>query len=224
MQHNQGQLVSVLFYATHEGEAKFTPIFDHQGALARLKGESPELGKFTLLFLQPTSGVKLVNHLITHTPNVHSVRDVVMANLGYVKIAKDKWLVGLPGRVVKRNDKNQELPTNFYVNQLTLELPFEVEITFQSLSIADLQDSISGPMFTAELRKCLESFNNKFEEKFPLAEKGFSESQVSFAQAALSNMVGGIGYFHGRSKVISQYYKEPVDYWPSSLYTAVPSR
>ena len=42
--------------------------------------------------------------------------------------------------------------------------------------------------------------------------------------AALSNLVGGIGYFHGASKVQSVYNKEPVPYWTASLYTAVPSR
>lgn len=220
----QGQLVSILFYATHEGEVTFTPVFDHQGSLVRLKGQSSELGKFTLSFPKPVTGVKLANHLITHTPNIHSVKDVVIQNLGYVKVGKDKKLVGLRGKIKKWDDKKRELPTNLYVNQLTLELPFVVEITFQSASDANMLDSISGPLFSAELQKCLESFDNKFEEKFQLAAKGFSENQISFAQAALSNMVGGIGYFYGRSKVISQYYKEPVDYWPSSLYTAVPSR
>jgi mannosyl-oligosaccharide glucosidase len=47
---------------------------------------------------------------------------------------------------------------------------------------------------------------------------------VSFAQAALSNMIGGVGYFFGTSKVQSFYTKEPVHYWRAPLYTAVPSR
>ncbi|OXA38572.1 Mannosyl-oligosaccharide glucosidase GCS1, partial [Folsomia candida] len=41
---------------------------------------------------------------------------------------------------------------------------------------------------------------------------------------ALSNLIGGIGYFHGHSKVQSPYNSAPVPYWTSSLYTAVPSR
>ena len=216
--------MSVLFYATHEGEATFTPVFDDYGDLIALKGESLELGKFILSFPRPVRGVKFATHLVTHTPNIHSVKDAVIQNLAHVNLGKTKKLIGLRGKVKKLNDQRQELPMNLYVNQLTFELPFEVEITFQSESVNHFQDSISGPLFTTELQKCLERFDNKFEKKFQLAGKGFSENQISFAQAALSNMVGGIGYFHGRSKVISQYYKEPVDYWPSSLYTAVPSR
>lgn len=44
------------------------------------------------------------------------------------------------------------------------------------------------------------------------------------AQSALSNMLGGIGFFSGRSIVQSINNKEPVLYWPANLYTSVPSR
>jgi mannosyl-oligosaccharide glucosidase len=66
--------------------------------------------------------------------------------------------------------------------------------------------------------------SNRFEGKFHLAEKGFAEDEIKFAKAALSNMVGGIGYFYGASIVQGPYNKAPVFYWPAGLYTAVPSR
>jgi len=37
-------------------------------------------------------------------------------------------------------------------------------------------------------------------------------------------MIGGIGHFHGNSKVQSMYNAAPVPFWSASLYTAVPSR
>lgn len=52
----------------------------------------------------------------------------------------------------------------------------------------------------------------------------FETDSIKFAQAALSNLIGGIGYFYGASKVQSLYTTEPVNYWKAPLYTAVPSR
>jgi mannosyl-oligosaccharide glucosidase len=47
---------------------------------------------------------------------------------------------------------------------------------------------------------------------------------VDFAKAALSNMIGGIGYFYGASVVQSKYNDRPFEYWHAPLYTGVPSR
>lgn len=64
--------------------------------------------------------------------------------------------------------------------------------------------------------------NAKF--TFVVLHHSFEDEGVNFAQAALSNMLGGIGYFYGASRVQSYYTKEPVPYWKAPLYTAVPSR
>ena len=68
-------------------------------------------------------------------------------------------------------------------------------------------------------------FNKKFEETFGLQEKYGDQSQkIKFAQAAMSNMIGGIGYFYGHSLVQSVYQTSPVKYWDGPLFTGVPSR
>jgi mannosyl-oligosaccharide glucosidase len=61
---------------------------------------------------------------------------------------------------------------------------------------------------------------------FGLKNKGFDDNAIQFAKAALSNMLGGIGYFHGSSLVKSKYQKEDevLNYWDATLYTGVPSR
>jgi mannosyl-oligosaccharide glucosidase len=79
-------------------------------------------------------------------------------------------------------------------------------------------------------------FNTRFEEKFHLIQKGFSKDQVDFAQFLLSNMLGGIGYFHGASVIDrshppmqdeESFAGEPVQPQltpPQSLFSATPSR
>ncbi|KAJ9056576.1 Processing alpha glucosidase I [Entomophthora muscae] len=45
------------------------------------------------------------------------------------------------------------------------------------------------------------TFDAKFERIFNFQEDGLSEEKIEFAEAALSNLLGGIGYFHGDSIV-----------------------
>lgn len=81
-----------------------------------------------------------------------------------------------------------------------------------------------------------EEFNARFEATFRLKEKGFSNNKVEFAQYLLSNLLGGIGYFHGSSVVDrshppmldeEDFKGEPVRpelTKPQALFTATPSR
>lgn len=222
---NLNQVVSLMFYATHEGQVQMKPAVD-KNMFTALQGNSPELGLFTLHFSRP---LKIIysSFLVAHTPNVHSVKDVVIRNMGLAKKLKGAeklQLVRLPGRVTSRDEDGRELPTNLFVQHWTLQLPFDVEIAFESGSFLTRGDRLLGPAFESLRNHYSDQFDRKFEEKFTLASEGFTNEEVRFAQAALSNMIGGIGYFYGSSKVISRYFKKPVDYWNSALYTAVPSR
>ena len=44
-------------------------------------------------------------------------------------------------------------------------------------------------------------FNRRFEDTFGLRQRGYDDKAIKFAQAAMSNMIGGIGYFYGHSLV-----------------------
>lgn len=81
-----------------------------------------------------------------------------------------------------------------------------------------------GDSYTDALAWHKTRFTQRFEDTFKLNEKTYNKKEIEFAQAALSNMVGGIGYFYGTPRVQSSYTKEPVPYWKTALYTAVPSR
>ena len=217
-------MVSLLFYATHEGEAQLQPVIQ-KNTLTALRGNSPELGSFTLHFPRP-SKVLFSSFLAAHAPHVHSVKDTVMQNMRMAKQKGDKnmQLLVLAGHVTQRDEDGRELPVNLFVQQWTLELPFDVEVVFESGSFVAREERLLGSSFTNLRDKYSSEFDRKFEEKFSLKAKGFGDDEVQFAQAGLSNMIGGIGYFYGSSKVISRFFKEPTDYWKSALYTAVPSR
>ncbi|CAF5032290.1 unnamed protein product, partial [Rotaria magnacalcarata] len=48
--------------------------------------------------------------------------------------------------------------------------------------------------------------------------------KIQFAKSTLSNLIGGVSYFTGKSLVAKANQKVPDEYWTASLYTAVPSR
>ena len=217
-------MVSLLFYATHEGDSQLQPVIQ-KNTLTALRGNSLELGSFTLHFPRPPK-VVFSSFLAAHTPHIHSVKDIVMQNMRLAKFKgnKNMQLLSLAGHVTQRDQEGRELPVNFFVQQWDLELPFDVEVAFESGSFLTRGERLLGPSFVNLRDRYSSEFEKKFEERFSLKAKGFGNDEVQFAQAALSNMVGGIGYFYGSSKVISRYFKEPTDYWDSALYTAVPSR
>ena len=217
-------MVSLLFYATHEGDSQLQPVIQ-KNTLTALRGNSLELGSFTLHFPRPPK-VVFSSFLAAHTPHIHSVKDIVMQNMRLAKFKgnKNMQLLSLAGHVTQRDQEGRELPVNFFVQQWDLELPFDVEVAFESGSFLTRGERLLGPSFVNLRDRYSSEFEKKFEERFSLKAKGFGNDEVQFAQAALSNMVGGIGYFYGSSKVISRYFKEPRDYWDSALYTAVPSR
>ena len=62
-------------------------------------------------------------------------------------------------------------------------------------------EALVGQEYTEALEVKKAEFNDKFENTFGLQKRGYNETYIRFAQAAMSNMVGGIGYFYGHSLV-----------------------
>jgi mannosyl-oligosaccharide glucosidase len=110
-----------------------------------------------------------------------------------------------------------------------VELPFTLDITFQGTSNLSSfnEDIISLPIgddYSKLLANKRQEFEEKFSDKFQLKRKGYGDDEIKVAEAALSNMLGSIGYFYGASKVQSVHNKGPVPYWKAPLLTGVPSR
>jgi len=215
------QAVSLMFAVANEGKGKLTRIAQG-GILKEINGRTPALGEFKIKFVNPIGDVKLQTYLTSYESDIYNAKDAVLRQLKYTSNKRQRKpdpLVGLPGDVVQDGQT-----ANFFVYQVTLRLPFQIDVVFESDSSDIVQNQLSGSEFTREMELRRAAFNQRFEEIFQLKAKNFTDKQVLQAKAAMSNMIGGMGYFYGKSKVQSHLFKEPVDYWETALYTGVPSR
>lgn len=214
-------VVSLMFYIALDGPGGLTPHIDKQ-KLSSITGYSEDLGVFEMKFITTSQGSKTRHrYLVTHAPGLDKLSEVVLRTLHIEPWDKDPKL---PYHVLGGGTGPRDMSPNFVVTQVTGVVPFELEIIFSSVNSGNKPNTISGPVFDDILKSKLNDFHKRFESTFNMKQKGFNETQITAAKAAMSNMVGGIGYFYGSSIVQSRYNVEPIPYWPAPLYTAVPSR
>lgn len=218
--------ISLLFYTATNGDGSILPKVKDKNQLTAIHGHAEHLGRFTITFLSDSSSGTILkyNYLSTVAPEgLSMLKEVILQKLALFQSKKGNLqLLGLIGHSIPTDDQNKA--PNFIVHQVTILPPFQMEIVFESEDFIDRQYRLIGDMYNKELLYHEKNFEKKFEDIFKLASKGYSESEISAAQAIFSNLIGGIGYFYGSSLVQSKYNKEPVEYWKSPLYTAVPSR
>ncbi|KAI8620462.1 putative mannosyl-oligosaccharide glucosidase [Chytriomyces sp. MP71] len=111
---------------------------------------------------------------------------------------------------------------NVVVFQKMLKAPFSFDVVLASKSAhpesqeLSSKDGLTGEALTKSIKKSSKSFSDRFEKTFHLREKGYNDKQIQFGEMLLSNMVGGIGYFHGTNIVdrsLEDWEEtEPVDF------------
>lgn len=215
-------VLSSFFYAALDGDnGKLEPILANS-RLRSIQGSHEGLGDFELLLPKAESSSQKESYLVTHAKQLDQLHDIAIAGMGVEAWdkARTQPYFSLAGRRVPKDVPGP----NYIVKQITAVLPFTMEVVFQSASFTERLNQLSGNVFSSLLEQRKKEFNDRFEKTFRLNEKDYSEKEINFAKAALSNMLGGIGYFYGSSLVQSYYNKEPVSYWEAPLYTAVPSR
>ncbi|XP_059177136.1 mannosyl-oligosaccharide glucosidase-like isoform X2 [Physella acuta] len=219
---SSGVVVSSFFYAALESNNGQLEPEVVKGQLSSVRGWSQELGGFRLKFVAPDGASRKESYLVSHASQLDQLKEVLVAGLKVDAWDKARTIpyFKLAGR---RLPQGVGQP-NLVVKQVTAQLPFSVELVYQSSSFDQRAEELSGQVLTAILQHKLQQFQDKFHKLFRLKEKGYSDLEQKFAQAALSNMLGSVGYFYGSSLVQSSYTKEPVKYWEAPLYTGVPSR
>ncbi|KAK6930839.1 Glycosyl hydrolase family 63, N-terminal [Dillenia turbinata] len=158
------------------------------------------------------------------TSHIHNLSDLVQVTLGTQ--ARKLGLLQLP-------DTSDDL-SNVLVFQISGRSPFTADIAFVSGSdlnsrIENRVSNLTGTLLTKQLNEKEKEFDEKFQRCFNLTDKVDSESLI-VGKAAIGNLLGGIGYFYGQSKISlpgKPNLRSNADfllYWPAELYTAVPSR
>ncbi|XP_054634277.1 mannosyl-oligosaccharide glucosidase [Dunckerocampus dactyliophorus] len=231
-------VISLMFYAAADTQGSLEAHVEEKSRLASITGVSEELGSFKITFRKPVTGelsspkYASYNYLQTVSPGLERLTTIVTHSLnrGFVYsppsgekrhyIAVDTYKPPYPQH--KPPDARKE--SDFVVHQVTVETPFQIEVLFESGSFHSRHNQLVGLVMTEELEKRKAEFDAKFEKTFGLESKGYSQPHIKLGKAALSNMLGGMGYFYGQSVVQSIYNEYPLLYPEGALFTAVPSR
>ncbi|GAV87816.1 Glyco_hydro_63 domain-containing protein [Cephalotus follicularis] len=159
------------------------------------------------------------------TPHIHNLSDLVQQTLGVQ--ARMFGRLHLPD--------TQDDSSNILVFQISAKAPFKADIVFVSGTgtknsrIEERVSRLTGTLLTSRLKEKQREFDTKFDRYFNMAEKLDYES-MTVGKAAIGNLLGGIGYFYGQSRISVprdsklKTHENFISYWPAELYTAVPSR
>lgn len=92
---------------------------------------------------------------------------------------------------------------NFWAFQKTGHSKWGFDVIYESGSF-DEEDSINTEIVDEILTKKISleaEFDKKFEKVFPMEERFQTPNHQRFAKEMTANMLGGVGYFHGKSLV-----------------------
>lgn len=265
---------TLVFYAGLEGSGKLDLVHEDEGAVDGLAGDidlvgrSPDLGSFELkvakgssLNRHPTSTHLLAKsrpadkarHISMKVPddNMWKARDIFVTLMQdsiqkyYEKYSED---VTLPPWVITSLESIHRMKGNLHLIQRTFDGPFEFDIYFNQKKSKNAPGKFGPASFDKLLNQSESVFEQKFEKAFTF-QPPFSEELSKyggFARELFSNLIGGVGYFHGTAMVDRSYsdaYEEDEErFWeaaeqslkegtdnakeegPTSLLTTVPSR
>lgn len=130
---------------------------------------------------------------------------------------------------------------NVQIVQKFFEGDFEFDVLFSSESAGK---DITSADLTREIQETTESFGERFSSVFALKTPYNADKFKKFGRSMFSNLIGGIGYFYGKSIVdrsyAPEYEEENEGFWeeaaaararrqealegPYELFTSVPSR
>uniref|UniRef100_A0A8D8LV22 Mannosyl-oligosaccharide glucosidase n=1 Tax=Cacopsylla melanoneura TaxID=428564 RepID=A0A8D8LV22_9HEMI len=217
----EGEKISLMVYTAIEDQTNGYIEPKVFNSLVGFSGETGELGNFTIRIANLSGVLEDHSYLTTVSRGLHTLRDTIDQSLRVVRDPNsNRRKIVLPGDLAFKN----KVAPNFIVSKIDVTVPFSMDVIYESESHGDRKQVLTGEVYSKELKVKKSGFDAKFETTFNLKDKGFSEQDVEDAKAIFSNLIGGIGYFYGSSRVKSVHTADPVPYWKAPLYSAVPSR
>ncbi|KAK3253297.1 hypothetical protein CYMTET_37446 [Cymbomonas tetramitiformis] len=230
--------ISLVFYVAHEDIAgasdwRLGGRSSEEGA-ALLAGVDDLIGEWGLHTGGSASTGKL-RAFGVKTAHMHNLTDLVKGNLRVRGTGRGKQKARYP-----ELPEDVEDGANILMFQLTTALPLDAEFVLLSSpkhgqvlpeSKAQRLEGLRGAKLEALVESKVAEFQERFGRTFELkpwqdaSGDKMKAGMQEMAQAALSNTLGAMGYFYGQSLVNSKAEGGRVmEYWPTALYTAVPSR
>ncbi|KAI8099053.1 glycoside hydrolase [Halteromyces radiatus] len=219
----------------------------------KLEGDTPDLGDFEIEIVDGTSNQSPqdgIDQDLSKTQwigltvpegNVWRAKDIIAEQLltagrSRVQQGAEQDIFSRPHAYFTLGNQlieDEGEVANFYAFQKVFRGEFQFDVIFRS---QDSHNKLTSNSLDHELIEKEREFDDRFEQKFHLQEKGFNEEQVAFGQFLLSNLLGGIGYFYG-SAVVDRSHSPMQDEEtfageavqsqltaPQSLFSATPSR
>ena len=223
-----------------------------------LKGQTPELGDFQLRitegkgqhpqFGHPSSLEKPLDRtlvLSSQVPNdaLWQTKAVLFAQLkSEIDLMAQRYTEDNPPPPAQLYTiKHQPGQGNVHLVQKVFEGPFEFDILFSS---ASAPQPVTTEDLTLQIKSITNGFATRFNEIFKPQTPFVKERYDEFSKSLFSNLLGGIGYFYGDSRVDRSddpaYEEDNEGFWedaaeargrnaaqpegPSELFTSIPSR
>ncbi|KAI6181052.1 putative mannosyl-oligosaccharide glucosidase [Aphelenchoides besseyi] len=207
----------VFYFATQDANVTLRPMFEND-ELHRLWIHSPELSDFSLEFdISAKKGFKRTEISVRAEPFVDptKIADLIRRGLYLEEKEDGTYFTGLNQKIY-----GETFNPNFFA--VHFDIPGDAEI------LIEYRDETESPLpnFEDEMTKRVGEFEQKLRGTFIADNKNVKEHEFQIGKFALSNMLGGIGYWDGPVRMKSKHWpSERIEtYGPLELFSAVPSR
>ncbi|CAF3930979.1 unnamed protein product [Adineta steineri] len=217
--------ISLFFYFHHDLPwiDEISSISNQSPELLTVRGQTNELDGFTIKIKLNTPSNQVIARTLTDVFQLDKIHENILTKLASTSREQPYFILN--------EQPFKDFEHNTFFIQLTLTQPiasepFSFDIIYQSDSSNNVREQdLTGYYFNEEITRLQKQYDERFENIFQLKTKqNMDTKKIHFARSALSNLLGGISYFTGKSLVAKPNQKVPDEYWTTNLYTAVPSR